>query len=687
MQLISIRLKNIGSHKDTYYEFKDIESIYLLLGTNGAGKSTFIGSIPLALFGDDPYYGNVYDLVRLGSEAEGSELEINFKLSGNLYRILRKIKVNKTSKSSEAYLYMGETLLAGPKVKEFDLAIENLLSSKKVFLSSVFTSQNIAGDITEMPISERTELLNKLWDLTFLQDISDKAKTKIKELQLGVDKSKSDYDRISLIIAPEQQYKDSLVTSKSMIDFFITKKQEISSQIKELQKNILEIDTIDQKKKEYNELLSQYNTIRSKIVTNTAEKSSNELKLTNEVPFSQEFSTLIGLDELLLKLENNKEELSKLTSEKTDLSNKLANTMSLLTSISKDIVEVPCQESTCPYFTQMDERKSKKVVLENEITTLKSKIEENNNKFSTIEYNTTPVLQEQINLVKTKISRYNYLKTELNSLSFIKDNLNKNIQQLLELEKDNETLSVKLSTLDALIKELVSNTDTSFKDKIKELENSLITVERNYADALKDEGKYTSLLEDIDNKKIELIAIEDKLEVDKKEIKYYTIIKDDFSKKGIQSMVLNKLKGELEKVINDLLGTLNNNKFSIKLSTKKELASGEEKESLEILVSDKPGWERDISRYSGGEKKLLKLIIRLSLSIYQAMKNKVKYGIFVLDECTDTLDSEKRLEMVEIIKGLNKYFNQILIVSHSEELQGHFSNKIEFVKDEYTKII
>jgi DNA repair exonuclease SbcCD ATPase subunit len=69
------------------------------------------------------------------------------------------------------------------------------------------------------------------------------------------------------------------------------------------------------------------------------------------------------------------------------------------------------------------------------------------------------------------------------------------------------------------------------------------------------------------------------------------------------------------------------------------------------------------------------------------MKNKVKYDFFVLDEATDALDQERRLGFIDIINSLRKYFKQILIISHSEELMGYFPNRIEFIKDSYTKII
>lgn len=95
---------------------------------------------------------------------------------------------------------------------------------------------------------------------------------------------------------------------------------------------------------------------------------------------------------------------------------------------------------------------------------------------------------------------------------------------------------------------------------------------------------------------------------------------------------------------------------------------------------------RDIRFFSGGEIKLIKIIIRMALSIYQALRNKNKLSVFVVDEMFDALDDDKSVMLVQIINKLRNYFNQIIIITHNTALSSYFTNKVEFYKEEYTKI-
>lgn len=653
---------------------------------HNSGKTSFIGSIPLALFGDDPYYGNLYDCVRKGSEEEGSEIEIIFLVNNIEYRVLRKIKITKSTKSTESYLYKEGELVAGPKVKEFDNAIENLLSNKKVFLSSVFTSQNVAEDITEMPVSERTELLNRLWDLSFLQTLSDKAKEEVKTFNNILVNKKQEVDEFDKKISQEDEYVTKLESIKYTISDLKNKKEHIQKEIEELKTKIKDTESLEGLKQEYNSMLGEYNSISSKISALISENNDRIKKIEEETSLKNRLLELNGIEEKIDILEKGKEELSVLFNQKSSLDSKLSNTEYMLKSIEKEIVQVPCNELSCPYFTQMDERKKKTVDLRNEIDTITNESKILLEKISLIKYNSVTDIQANIVELRKNVSEKSEINTKLNSISFYKETIEKNNIQISEATLTTKQLEEKLSILDLKIKELIANTDGSLKIKLSNTESEIGHINNKYEESLRLEGSYTNILKEIEQVKSFKAAIVEEIKNINTEIMYYTIIKEDFSKKGIQSMVINKLKSELEKVIKDLLSTLSNNQFSISLSTKKELASGEEKESLEILVGDTQGI-RDISQFSGGEKKLLKLIIRLALGIYQSIKNKVKYSCFFLDEATDALDQERRLEFVNIIQGLNKYFKQVMFITHSEDMVGSFPTKLEFVKDGYTKIV
>ena len=90
MQIISIHLKNIKSHRDTELTFSP--GINVLSGANGVGKSTIFESVGYALFGVDAqsFVGNVERFITIG--AKRGEITVIFQLTdGEQYRVSRTV--------------------------------------------------------------------------------------------------------------------------------------------------------------------------------------------------------------------------------------------------------------------------------------------------------------------------------------------------------------------------------------------------------------------------------------------------------------------------------------------------------------------------------------------------------------------------------------------------------------------
>ncbi len=90
MQILSIHLKNIKSHRDTNLTFSP--GINVLSGPNGVGKSTIFEAIGYALFGVDAqsFVGNVERFITIG--AKRGEITVIFQLTdGEQYRASRTV--------------------------------------------------------------------------------------------------------------------------------------------------------------------------------------------------------------------------------------------------------------------------------------------------------------------------------------------------------------------------------------------------------------------------------------------------------------------------------------------------------------------------------------------------------------------------------------------------------------------
>ncbi|UCD02801.1 MAG: SMC family ATPase, partial [Candidatus Aenigmatarchaeota archaeon] len=90
MIINSVRMKNFKSHEDTRIDFGS--GINVILGENGAGKTSVLEAVSFALFKE--YAGNVEDLVRRGHEQ--MYVEVVFTSHGRKYRVTRIRKKSST---------------------------------------------------------------------------------------------------------------------------------------------------------------------------------------------------------------------------------------------------------------------------------------------------------------------------------------------------------------------------------------------------------------------------------------------------------------------------------------------------------------------------------------------------------------------------------------------------------------
>ena len=90
MQILSISLKNIKSHRDKELHF--VNGINVLSGDNGVGKSTIFEAIGYALFGVDArdFVGNIERFITIG--AKKGEVAVTFATGdGEIYRVSRSV--------------------------------------------------------------------------------------------------------------------------------------------------------------------------------------------------------------------------------------------------------------------------------------------------------------------------------------------------------------------------------------------------------------------------------------------------------------------------------------------------------------------------------------------------------------------------------------------------------------------
>ena len=182
-----LELKNFKSHVDTTLKFN--EGISLIVGENGAGKSSIFEAITFALFKDSQV--NNIDLVRTNkgiNEKIKMEVKLTFNANGTDYRVERTItKKNENQKPTAKLIRIKddieETLVSG--VRGVDHEIEQILTmNSKTFLNAIHIRQGEISSLIDEKPAERKKLIGQLLRIDDLEKAYNEMPAITKDFEL-----------------------------------------------------------------------------------------------------------------------------------------------------------------------------------------------------------------------------------------------------------------------------------------------------------------------------------------------------------------------------------------------------------------------------------------------------------------------------------------------------------------------
>jgi exonuclease SbcC len=164
-----VTLKNFRSHKNTVISFKYAqgENITVIVGDNGAGKTSILDGISFALFKWKPVGVTTDELITMGKK--NAEVSITFHSNGRRYRVLRR-RVAKGR--SESFLYQldeDQDKLIATKEKEVSQEIEDILGiNGELFTNAVYIKQ---GEIDRLFTDDPAKRKKHVGNLIGIEDI------------------------------------------------------------------------------------------------------------------------------------------------------------------------------------------------------------------------------------------------------------------------------------------------------------------------------------------------------------------------------------------------------------------------------------------------------------------------------------------------------------------------------------
>jgi len=246
-EISEIELENIKTYKYEKIIFSQGNNV--LIGENGAGKSTILESIYLSLFGDTVPGRNLVDMIRYG-EKQG-KITIRFDIDGTNYRIVDELVRKEETRATQTQILVNEsqeeTVAEGRNAVKAKME-EILDIDSTTFISAVYASQGEIGKIVTAKDKERKKLFDKLFQI----DRYEKAWSNLAKVQKLVDleiknlNSYIDILRKDLVQLP--------VVEKSIVE----KKTELKNEKKLLIESKKLYKDVDQQYKQLEKLVDQH---------------------------------------------------------------------------------------------------------------------------------------------------------------------------------------------------------------------------------------------------------------------------------------------------------------------------------------------------------------------------------------------------------------------------------------------
>lgn len=244
-------LKNFKSHENTIIEF--YKGINVIIGENGAGKSTILEGVSFALF--KQHTGKkIDDLVMNNKESMSVELE--FSCSSGAYKIIRQKKKNLKStlfkKSSNGFV----ELCSGDK--EVASRIENILQiDSDLFLNAIYIRQGEIADFINKTPSEKKQLIGKLLGINSLEDAWKNLSPYINNCENQVSILQTKINDLDVISEIAKKDKEKVISLKEDCVFSLNKMRILQNEISELKKDKGAIDDKINKAEHLEGLISQ----------------------------------------------------------------------------------------------------------------------------------------------------------------------------------------------------------------------------------------------------------------------------------------------------------------------------------------------------------------------------------------------------------------------------------------------
>ena len=740
---VRIKMTNFLSYEDEEFDFSSITNA-TVVGANGAGKSSFCtDSITWALYGIGSKGAANDNINYVSTGADSCTVEFTSDLNGTLYKVIRSYNVRKAKNMVNLFAITAdgdEVPISSGKTRDTQKYIEGLLRMNyKTFTTSSMICQNKASEFTEgMNDMERKEALINILDVDEWEKIKKIATKDISEISTAVALEENNASHFTEAIAKEKGIRERLAVLGKDLSALMLRKAEKTLEKENMQKEVFQMQSAQEELKkatdardtlsakirktdhEIADLRSRRETSQKAKEKHLEEIEKSQKLLDNKAKINQAVEEEQRLSEKINAIHKNKATilekeaaLTRVTQQGKDWNSEKEKTLALLKMKSETakkqadaLLEVPCAENaeynvSCPFLKMANEAKQELESLSLQIVAKekeqnpfraeyaekKKDLEEFSKSFDSSEL---PALEEKLQEVK----KFSVWKAKLDSAVDIVNERVGLVQSLdVQMKADYERILLLSDEKTALMKERKTQEDLLFKltenaksfevvqNRHTILKESLLAIEKEETALSSEIAVAKNELKQVGESKEKLEAVQKKIFALRERLKTATILQEACGKKsGVPALIIENAIPELESTANKVLGNLLEGRLQVRLITQAEKKSGGMADVLSITVLDN-GYERKYETYSGAEKFVVDLSLRIAMSKFLAHRAGASVQLFVLDEGISCADSNNRNDIMDAIRSITGEFAKVFFITHIEELKDTLDQKIMVTKN------
>lgn len=709
-----VGFKNFCCYGDELFEIEiQNNKLILIHGPNGVGKTTIFDSIPFTLFG-------------MTSKGIRGKSAINNRTQKNCYTYV-DFDIDNTHYKAERYYghtKHGDTayltrdgVLYKRGSQEVVNEVEKILTSKKLFFSTLLFGQKNKTFFTELSDTDQKEIFRKILKLDDYVTYNKKTSEFIDILQRELVEIENQNSAKVYII--ENLKGHIILLNKEKDEFEKSKENKIreyesdiirlnshivslNCDLSELNDNEINIklelvnDRLSNHNRQLSELDSQLNDIieQIKIKTQNKQYEMDSIRNQKRVKLTEDYNTqLSSLNEQLSTIRSDK----KL--DETSVNNEITSIENLI-KFSKSTIENLNEErqkffdnifrnaiSVCPTCQQVISQEVK-TKLNQHIESLKDKIEniENENKEQRLKIESLKKdwlkraedSSNQFSIIKNDVDK---LKSKFNSdINDLDLKFKTSLQELQKLAKeaiDNKTQNIKEQKEELVEKIKSFDSEKSMLNrevlKIQELKSQIISTEsdiKKYQELIEitksekyDDSRLKSCCKKIKETTTEIENLKSKNIELKKKQDILLFWKEAFSKSGIESMLIDESIPFMNERIAQYLNDISFGRYIVTFDTLKKLKNDEYCDKISLNVLDNITLSNSRDNFSAGQIRILDIAIILTLCDLQSSVQDIKFNLLLFDEIFDTLDDENIYRVSKVLKNLTRN-KCVFLISH-----------------------